>query len=198
MKKVIIILVLSLFVCASISFAQTQKSEKPFHQGIRLVQGAIGFVSPGFYGKVKVPPLNFAFEYAFTDEWGGGLLGGYGASREDYGGYGYDYSYLLLSAGISYHFDVDIKNIDAYGKAYAGYVIVSFSTFGGDEFDIKAKGSFFGYGVYVGAIYYLSPQLGVHADIGYGSVSVLRLGLTLKFQNQGSMDLVSKSNALCV
>jgi len=181
----ILSLVFVLFIFASVGFAQTMRKpsevKKPFHQGTYLAQVSVGFVSGGFYGSVKVPPMNFGLEYGISDEVGVGFLGGYGSSKEDLGeGYGFEYSYLLLSGSVSYHFDTKLKNLDAYAKLFAGYVIVSASAYG-PSFGLSAKGSFAGYGTYVGAIYYVSPQFGVQGEVGYGNVAIVRFGVSLKF-----------------
>ncbi len=177
-KNTLIYMLIVILICTSLG--QAQQSQKTFSKGIWLSQGSLGLVSTGIYGNVKVPPINFVIEYANDNNWGINFLGGYGSSKEDYGGYGFEYSYLLLGVGASYHFDFDINNVDIYGRFFLGYVNVSASTFGFGVLNLQAKGSFFGYGSYLGAIYYLSPNFGVHGDVGYGSLAALRLGVTLK------------------
>jgi hypothetical protein len=170
--------VVALFIFASTSFAQ--KPDKPFQKGIWLAQGSVGFVSGGLYGDVKVPPINFVLEHAIDNEWAVGFFGGYGSSREEGINWGFEYSYAILAGSASYHFEVDMKNLDPYGRVFAGYVIVSASVFGSNT-SVSAKGSFAGYGGYVGATYYLSPQFGVQGEVGYGNIAIVRFGVTLKF-----------------
>jgi|YNPMSStandDraft_1061717.scaffolds.fasta_scaffold90355_2 hypothetical protein len=178
-------IVLSLFLFVSIGFAQ--KSERPFRQGIWIAQGSVGFISGGLYGDVKVPPMNFVLEYAANNEYAYGFFGGYASSRvvvyrvfgEDWG---FDYNYLILAGSASYHFEVDMKNVDGYGRVFLGYAILSASTFGPPGNYGSANASFAVYGAYVGATYYLTPQFGVQGEVGYGNIAVLRFGITLKFQ----------------
>lgn len=184
-RRFVITVALTLLVPTTVLFAQ--KPAKTFQKGIWLAQGSVGFVSGGLYGDPKVPPINFVLEYAADNERAYGFFGGYASSRavvfkvsgQDWG---YDYSYLILAGSASYHFDVDMKNVDGYGRAYLGYAILSSSTFGPSGNYGAASESFAVYGAYVGGTYYLSPQFGVQGEIGYGNIAVLRFGITLKFQ----------------
>jgi hypothetical protein len=179
-RAITLILVISLFLSTSNSFAQ--KSKKPFHQGVWLAQVNIGLIS-GFYGNVIVPPINFAIEKAHNNEFAYGLFGGYASSRDEYTflgeKYGWEYSYFILAGSVSYHPDIDVKNVDVYGRAFLGYVFVSESSFGTYYYTVTARGSFATYGTYVGVTYFLSPKFGVQGEVGYGNIAILRFGITL-------------------
>jgi len=179
------VIALAFGLCVLTSFGFAQKAERPFQQGQWIGQASVGLASGGLYGDVKVPPMNFVLEYATTDEWGVGFFGGYASSRNVLGtifgeDYGFEYSYLILAGSVSYHFDADMKNVDAYGRAFLGYVFVSASDLGGQTIG-SAGGSFAGYGSYIGATYYLAPGFGVQGEVGYGNMAILRFGVTLKF-----------------
>lgn len=174
---------------ASDSFAREAK--KLFHKGIWTMQGGIGFVVPGFYGDVTFPPINVAIERAIDDDWGIGLFLGYGASKETSREYFFgipveaeiNYSYLIIGGSASLHADVG-RNLDAYGRIFVGYLAASSSvsvSVPGYEAQVSVGGSTFGYGVYGGIVYYLSPSFGINAELGYGNVAVVRVGIGLKF-----------------
>lgn len=180
-------LILNFLVFLFLSSLFAQRPEKTFRQGDWIGQASVGLAGGGLYGDVKVPPINFVVEYAASDEWAVGFFGGYASSEdiqkpfgEEGGEWGYEYSYLILSGSASYHFDVEMENIDVYGRAFLGYIFLSASSIIASQ-TISAEGNFAAYGSYIGGTYYLTPQFGVQGEAGYGNLALLRFGITLRF-----------------
>ncbi len=94
--------------------------------------------------------------------------------------YSITYSAIYLGVRGSYHFGDLLslpKNIDLYGGATAGYVILVVS----DNEGNAAAGSGAGGGAFVGGKYYFASNIGVYAEAGYQSLSYLNVGVTFKF-----------------
>src|SRR5690606_8845500 len=103
-----------------------------------------------------IPPIHASFEIAVTDVIGVGGLLGYTASKYEYGGFPYSYSYkhsyLIFGARGAYHFHefVDVENLDLYAGLMLGFN-VSNSTYDGPnnstfgiDYDDNSGGIIFG------------------------------------------------------
>jgi len=70
------------------------------------------------------------------------------------------------------------NNIDLYGGASLGYVIVSVSDNQGYS---GSAASAAGFGLFGGIRYYFQQNIGVYGELGYQSLSVINAGITFKF-----------------
>ncbi len=106
--------------------------------------------------------------------------------------YGYDNSYfslgekygikgssILLGARGALHYQF-VDKLDTYAGLMLGYQIVSSSEYGKYIGNYTHSGSAVGYGLYVGARYFFTENIGAFAELGYG-VAALDLGVTFKF-----------------
>lgn len=167
----------------------SQEKQQSFTSNDWLIQTGVGFVSNGFEGTMKTPPIDISIERAIDDNLAVGAYVGYAKYHdvmfpagalfnEDVG---FDYGYTLIGGSLSDHFNPDSPNLDLYGRVYLGYAIVSASTIGLDQFNGSAQSGFAVYGGYFGATVYLSPGFGLNGEVGYGNTSVIRAGLSFRF-----------------
>jgi len=180
MKALFLITLSSVILLTQSGFSQ--KKERSFSAGDWIVQTGVGFIGNGFEGTMKVPPVNVAIEKAISEDIALGAYVGYAKYHNVIvNDAGYDYGYTLIGASLSDHFNADSPDLDLYGRAYLGYTVVSASTFGLGSLNVSAQASFFGYGGYVGATYYLSHGFGLNGELGYGNTALVRVGLSLRF-----------------
>ena len=180
MKKTLFLLILSLF---SITFvnAQEKQGKLAFEKGSSSLNLGVGLGSlwwgTGFTSSIGVNPTA-SYEYGITDQISIGGTVSYSSAKSDLGGgegEATKFSATLIGARGSYHFATSEK-FDPYVGIVLGYVVVSVS-----NSDIIVKGSTVGYGGHVGARYFFSPNIGVHAELGYSSLSFLTAGVSFKF-----------------
>ena len=154
------------------TFAQVEKGNVLINAGVGLGYYYAGGVSLGVNG-----------EYAFTDDISGGLYLAY--TRWDYGYFGYDYHYTFIDFGAraSYHFarllNVTNEKFDPYAGAFLGYVSSTFSYDGGTSYTDPYGGAV-RTGIFAGARYFFSPNVGAFGEVGIG-LSPLSLGVSFKF-----------------
>lgn len=173
-----------LLLVALMGLACTVSSQSAFKQGQNEISVGLGLGSPfwgtGFKASLPVNP-QVSFERAFTDELSIGGTVSYASSKYDYSSFGSDYSIkynaLFVGARGAYHFPVNSK-FDPYLGASLGYVVVSVSD---NQGSTAAAASGIGYGAFAGAKYFFQENIGAYAELGYSSLSLLSLGITLKF-----------------
>lgn len=165
-KKLFAVLILSgLGITAS--FAQA------YEKGNNLLNVGIGL--GGGFGT----PIGLSFEHGFSDKISGGAYVAYASKDQNLGFGSYKYTYILTAARASYHFDLDVENLDTYIGAILGYNIASAKWSGAGAGPAASAGGII-YGGHVGARYYVSEKIGVFAEAGYGLGS-LNAGVTFKF-----------------
>lgn len=134
----------------------------------------------------KIPPLMASYDHPFQENI---TIGGYiGYSTAEFVqssvflNYSIDYSYVLIGARGTYHFEISNEKIDPYIGLHLGYNVVSTSINGCDDpifcdaLDVSA--SSIGYAGLLGAKYQMSENLKLFGEVGYG-VSILSFGITL-------------------
>jgi len=106
----------------------------------------------------------------------GGLIGyaGYG-----YDGYGYKWFNHRIPLGFraGYHFNWGVKNLDTYAVTTAGYVL---NIFTGDDWGRKSYSSFL-FDIDIGVRWFLNDFFGFWAEVGFGTLSYIDLGISFKF-----------------
>lgn len=173
------ILVLSLTLCGFSWSASAQ--DETFNKGDKVVNVGVGlgtYVSDkGF--SMTVPPITGSFEYGIADLFdgrGGIGVGGYIGYllRKSGGENSFNVSDLFIGPRGLFHYQF-IDKLDTYAGFMVGYDVVSFG-----ETDSKLSGSGFYSTYFIGARYYITNNIGVFGELGYG-VSPLQLGFTYKF-----------------
>ena len=184
MKSTILALPFCILLITS-SSVLSQEKQKSFSSNDWIVQTGVGFISNGFDGTMKVPPVDISIERAIDDNLAIGAYVGYAQYHDVISSlfgqdFGFDYGYTLIGASLSDHFNPDSPDLDLYGRVFVGYAIVSASTFGLDQFNASVQGDFAVYGGYFGATIYLSPGFGLNGEVGYGNTAVIRAGLSFR------------------
>ena len=134
---------------------------------------------------MTIPPISASFEYGVADLFdgkGGIGVGGYASyllrrSNEEYNGANNSYNvgdFIIGPRGL-FHYQL-VDNLDTYAGIMIGYDIVSFS----QSYGANLSGSGFYSAFFIGARYYITNNIGVFGELGYG-VSPLQLGLCYKF-----------------
>lgn len=96
---------------------------------------------------------------------------------------GYD-KYTVLTPGIrlAYHRQV-LENLDTYGSVVLGYNVIRSRRNGDSGLDLTEYTNqipTFAYFTSVGARYYFSPQWAIYGELGYGTLTVVNVGLTYR------------------
>jgi hypothetical protein len=179
MKKILSsILVMSLLLVGTKSFAQYQKGDKLLNAGIGL---------GSYYGGGV--PIGASFEVGVTDEISvGGQVDFYTWSYNyGFAGSGYKFRYTFIPVAVrgSYHvnelLNLGNEKLDLYAGLALGYYISSYSDNTGFSGTYNnSYGNRVLFGLHIGAHYYFKPTLGAFAEVGYG-VAPLKLGVTFKF-----------------
>jgi hypothetical protein len=152
--------------------------------------------------KMSIPPISASVEYALPNIplSLGGYFGITGYNEEEnIGSASYTYKGTLVGFGAkaSYHFNF-IKNLDPYVSLLLGWLVwneevtatVHPQSYGAGPYSVSTPGSTataeedmstFLYGFNIGARYFFTPLIGAYAELGYSAVSVLSVGVTLKF-----------------
>lgn len=194
MKKLsVLICSLALVIGTSASLSAMDFTSYPsaFKKGNFAVNAGIGIGSLGaVYGNTVIPPISATVDYALPIgklPFSFGALIGFTSSNYKYvdslGTYGYGYSIIAIGARAGYHFNFDVKNLDTYAGMMLGYYIVSASSTGTGYYasttNSSAAGGAFGWGTYIGARYFFTPNIGAFAELGYG-FTYLTGGVTFK------------------
>jgi hypothetical protein len=196
-KKTILVLVLAALVTGGV-FAQnmfTSWAPGIVDRGTNLfinVGAGFGFVP--FWTQLEIPHVEASVEYALPI----GLpisVGGYfgfvtGRNKDVFISYKADLVEMAMSFGLrgSYHFNFNVRNLDTYASIALGWVIYTLN------YDWKETppdyfrnnnsdddNSTFFYDVRVGVRYFFTNNIGAFLEAGYSPVSLVNLGLALKF-----------------
>lgn len=186
MKKNVFLTILMVVIICSVGSAQTTNAV--FSKDDNLLNIGIGLGSPffgaGYSSSFPVNPT-IAYERGITDAISVGGTLSYASSKYNYDLMGSAYNFkenaFFIGARGSYHFNQLVnlgENIDWYGGASLGYVIVSVSDNQGYS---GSAGSSAGLGIFGGIKYYFQPGIGVYGELGYQSLAVLNIGVAFKF-----------------
>ena len=161
----------------SVTFASGQAR---YDKGDVLLNAGIGL---GYYYAGGVPLLLSA-EFAVNDVFSIGPYLGYTSYNYNYSFGGSKFRYTFFDIGVrgSYHFSelFEIRNekVDVYGGAFLGYVISSYSSNFGNNYD-DPYGSHLRLGLHAGTRYFFSEKVAGYAELGFG-IAPLALGFTFK------------------
>lgn len=178
---------LACLACSMTMAFVTKSSAQVFEKGNSLIGVQVGllstFQSSGLSS--SLPPLSLTYEYGVTDKISvGGFFGYSTASQTLFGTDEIKYNYTLFGARGSYHFLPDNEKFDWYVGGLLGYNKVSVSMSTSDPATVllssSASASAVLFGVYAGGKYYITENIGLQAELGYG-VAVANLGLAIKF-----------------
>lgn len=166
-----ILLILTTVAITQVAFAQHDAGDKNLNIGI-------GLGSTFADGDGGVPPLSASFEVGIKDEISVGGFAGFSTSEFDTFGGTWTYTYILVGARGSYHYDfLGNPKIDTYGGLMLGYNIASAKWDGGGNPNASVGGLLLG--GYVGGRYAIKDNLGAYAELGYG-IAYLNIGVNLK------------------
>lgn len=160
-----------------ISLAGTTQA---FKENYKLLNLGIGLGSPyfgtGYSSSLPVNPT-ITYEKGVSDEISTGITASYTSKR--FKGFDLKYNAFYLGVRGSYHFALNNNKLDPYLGGGLGYVVVSV---GDKTYGTLAAGSGVGYSFFAGGRYYWAEKASLYAELGYGSLSILNLGVSFKFQ----------------
>jgi hypothetical protein len=180
-RKIVLaaVIVFSLLTTKSVS----AQGGAPFNDanGINLLNAGVGLGTYGLYGTGGLP-LTASFEHGFSKNISAGLEAGMVQRKfAD----GWKYSYFIIGARGSYHFNevLNVSNpkLDVYGGAGLLYRHFKVKYSGEwDELYGKASSGDVTIDLHAGGRYMFSDNIGAFAEVSYG-ISPLKLGVSLKF-----------------
>ena len=167
------------FFAAALFFASSANAQDV--KGKNFLNAGIGLGTFGLSGTGGLP-ITASFEHGFTNNIS---AGGYVGFVQRKFAFDWKYTYFVIGARGSYHFNellnVQNEKLDVYGGAslyYRGYKLKYSENELSDYYD--ASGGTVGVALHAAARYMFKNNLGAYAELGYG-VSPLQLGVTLKF-----------------
>ncbi len=176
MKKALaVILMLAAIVCMTSTVTAQYEMSKSY-LGPRLGIGVNG--SSLAFGA--------GYEYGLTKEISiGGLVDYYQYTYDAFAGYGGKYTYIVIGAQGNYHFGPTLKwdsKLDPFAGIVLGYESISWkwdnSAYNGYGWSAAASGIVFG--GQAGIRYFLSPNLALYGQVGFG-ITYLKAGVDFKF-----------------
>jgi hypothetical protein len=186
MKKLVFVVLILAVIAAGGAFAQGKEWYNSYAPGVEesklLINAGIGFGVLPY--KLSLPPISASIEYA-------GLniplsIGGYfGIAKyeEDVGFYHYSGTMMGIGARAAWHFNF-AKNLDTYVGLNLGWMIWNqtneYTLLGRKvttEFDYSAVY----YAFNIGTRYFFTKNIGAYAELGYSPISIISVGLSLKF-----------------
>ncbi len=163
MKKALLLVIVALVV-SEMANAQHAAGDKNLNIGLGLGNRVIT-------GDQTIPPVSASFEVGIKDNISVGGYLGHTGSKFDIIGTEFKYSYTIIGARGSYHYDfLGNEKIDTYGGLMLGY-----NLFGGD-----LSGGDFIWGAHIGGRYAFTDKIGAFAELGNG-LAWLQLGANIKF-----------------
>lgn len=151
-------------------------------KGTNVLNAGIGLGSYGLSGTGGLP-IVASFEHGVAKNISAGVNAGF--IQKNYFD-SWKYTYLLLGARGSYHFNeafkIDNPKLDVYagvGLLYRHFT-VKYGSFTDEPGEGKASGGDMTVDLHAGGRCLFSDRLGGFAEVGYG-ISPLQLGLTVKF-----------------
>ncbi len=168
----------SFILVAALSLVSFLSNAQSFKDGDKLLNLGLGLGSPYFgSGYTSSLPVNptITYEKGISNEISVGGTVSYASAKLK--SYDLKYNAFYLGARGSYHFSSNVKT-DLYGGAGLGYVVVSLAD---SEYGSYGAASGVGYSLFVGGRYYFTNATALYGELGYGSLSILNVGVTLKF-----------------
>lgn len=172
----------------SISILVPSIHAQSYSKGDILFQTGLSLGLGGREGRASIPPISASFQYGFHDLISAGATLGIAGSKMYTGSSQYRYMYYIIALRGDFHPfnlpkfpDFPVKKIiDVYSGLLMGPCIV---TYKGPENPIAGYdpiGSYFFWGLFIGARFYLKPAFGFYVEAGYG-LGLLNFGLQFKF-----------------
>ncbi|HBL76922.1 MAG: hypothetical protein A2W90_00855 [Bacteroidetes bacterium GWF2_42_66] len=176
---------LTLIIAAIAFFSVSSNAQEMFEKGTQLFKLGVGLNGNG-------TPVEVSYEKGVKDDFLGvdglvlGLGGnlGYYGYKEDFAGYGMNYSWkytnIVIAARGLVHYPL-INKLDTYGGLVLGYNVAS-TKYDGPNAGSVASPSAGGLvvGGLVGARYEFSENFGAYVEVGY-SISYANIGIAYKF-----------------
>lgn len=176
---------LALIIAAVACLSVSSNAQEMFEKGTQLFKLGVGINGNG-------TPLEVSYEKGVKEDFLGvdglvlGLGGnvGYYGYKEDFVGYGINYSWkytnMVIAARGLVHYSL-ISSLDTYGGVVLGYNVAS-TKYDGPSASSIASPSAGGlvFGGLVGARYEFSENLGAYLEVGY-SISYANIGIAYKF-----------------
>lgn len=163
---------LTLLAILIVAGTWSSSAQTAYAKGDNLLNIGVGF--GGGFGL----PIGLSYEHGISDKISVGAYGAYASKTESWGfGGDYKYSYILLAARGSYHFDFNVDKLDPYLGVILGYNVASVDVPASGAPAVSAGGVI--YGGHAGARYYLSEKLALFGEVGYG-IGNLNVGVAFK------------------
>lgn len=170
------------FVLAFALIGFTYNAQAQFEKGQMDANIGIGLGASFATGTVDLPPVSLSLDFGINDNISLGGYVGYSSSKEDFSGFGANYSwkytYIIVGARGAYHFDL-VDNMDTYAGLMLGYNVASTTYDGPGATPASPSVGGIAYSGFLGARYHFGDTFGVYAELGYG-IALLNVGLTLK------------------
>ncbi len=94
---------------------------------------------------------------------------------------GYHSSIVIAAVRSAYHFGWNVPNLDTYGGLSLGPGLRSYDYYYDQNTINKRHDATVAPGIFAGASYYFSPNIGVNAEVGY-DITVIQGGLIFKIK----------------
>jgi hypothetical protein len=153
----------------------------------------LGLGYSGYYGTLKsTPAMSLSVEKGIIEGVGPGTIGvgglvGYKSYHYNYGSGNYKATWtnLLVSVRGTYHYNIlENPKLDTYGGISIGVRVQKWKDTYFDNTpylkDYASSTSYVTSGIFVGARYFLTDNIGAFTEVGY-DMNYLKLGLTAKF-----------------
>lgn len=191
LTKIAVLSIAVLFGSVGTTRAQYDIGDNVLNVGVGIGSTLLGGYS--YHDGSQTPAIGISFEHG-TWELGDGIvsLGGYVGykSLKDEWRYGsyvstWKWTYTIIGIRGAYHFPLDNEKLDLYLGAMLSYNILNFKYTDTDpnynsSFDWSGGyGSTAGFSGFGGVRYYLSDNIGLNAELGYG-IAYLTLGVSFK------------------
>ncbi|HNY21471.1 MAG TPA: hypothetical protein PKO22_04900 [Treponemataceae bacterium] len=172
MKKFYVLIVaLIIGATASVSALDLKSYPSDFKKGNIAINAGIGLPSFGYHGYITIPPVSASVDIAVPIADLPFSFGGFVGFMTSFSSY--SYSDVGIYARGAYHFNFDVKGLDTYAGLMLGCEIR------GTNDPVTPYPSGFSWGLYTGARYFLSPNVGAFAELGYG-FTWITAGVTFK------------------
>ncbi len=190
MKKLIKLSVLILAV--AILDSNTTIKAQAFKNGDMVGNLGVGFGWYGYgYGTTSLPAFSLSLEKGIKDIENvgplsiGGIIGFKHASYNWASSYDWSWNDIIIAARGALHYDLfKVSKLDTYGGIALGVRIENESYYtynlAGDVVKAKANFTHGLFALYLGGRYYVSDNLAVFGELGYG-LGYLTLGISYKF-----------------
>lgn len=173
-------------IFATLILFTTFLNAQNFSQGSSAFNTGIGFLSFVNEGDFKTtfPPLEAQYEYFISDNLSAGGTIAFAAAKDENSLYGFNYTYTMTNfifGGICNYQLYDEGKLNAYIGGKLAYDSVSVKVDSSDldlHEGVPASGILLG--VHAGGRYFLSDNLALNAELGYG-IAFLKIGVSFKF-----------------